>query len=548
MAKDGLSTDFQGVEGHGEAQIFGPSQTVGQFDAYMREASQDRERRKAELALESAKLGQVSTEKIWDKEQNYFIEATQGLLRQTADFEKKYASNPKLVNTQEYFKDKLAIQKEQSRIDFEAQSSTQRGEMYKGLNTKYNSDTDIYDNPKNNEQLGKVLAEQDLTKRGEMLRTLRLHKNWDINKSLDEAAKSIGDFLVSKESGMTTTETKNARFDDKGKSTEYGLLEADAIKQYLDTKDGQRSIEEVIEQKGAKNLGRDAEEITRNAGIEVAKMIMARRDQSLKISQNEPRAASADEKKVQTAIPAQGKVIGFSVPVVKGGGVGQEGDIVKQAVDKTTKKPLSVQQEKDGTYTYWNDKNEEVPKANVEEKNVTTKVKATMVDGKTWGTPIMTTYAAPFVIEMDESGSSTLVEGTTDFLISGYGKMNYFEGKDGKIQILSDKALPERKKKGGVKQGWFAISSVKANAGSDQVANDKPRFIPLTQDLYQINQKNLNGVDIPENELWDSSGKNKNQQEKTTKLASNEKLFKDPKSGRMVVVDINTNKPIRWAE
>lgn len=528
MAKDGLSTDFQGVEGHGEAQIFGPSQTVGQFDAYMREASQDRERRKAELSMETAKLGQVSTDKIWDKDQNRFIAATQGLLKQTAEFEKKYAADPKRVNTTEYFNDKLAIQKMQAQIDFEAQVSAQSKDLYKSINDKILSDTDIYDNPTTNEGIGNILAEQDMAKRAEMLRTFRPHKNWDRPKSIKEVVDSIGDEENINYSGGVTTDKKNEIFKPGTKEpTEYGAKVFKTIESYLtNTKDGIRSIEDVMEQSG----------VTKDeaAGI-VTQEILSGIDKKNSSKKDKPRAASADEKAIQSPTYEANRVVSTKrdLLVTEGANKGQPkmlppvnaaGDVVKKSSDA------------DGNIIYVDDKGGVYKPEAVFIDQATEDAGVTTQGSYSWGTPSVVSFAPEFAINM-KSGKSSKPSGVVNYEISSYDKLPYMDTKDGPV-LLSDKEVARDKSGKSVKWGWFAQGEEKSGTKDGREVR-VPRIIPLTPALYDKLKDKLKLSDFPESELWGSGGGDKPQNKKVNEAR---RQFK----GKWAIFNADTKEFIRW--
>jgi len=546
MAIDGLSTSFQGVEGHGEAQVFRPSRNViGQFEGYMREASEDLKRRKEQAALDAANMGKVTADKIWEKDQDYFISSTNGLLKQTADFYKKYENNPKLVNSEQYYKDKMAISEKQNNINYEAQRSAQAKDLYQKVLDKINSDTDIYDNAHNTQTIAAILAEKDMGKRGEMLRTFNPKKNWDLQKSLKEAAEGIGSMTITDDNGVVKITTENERINPKtGKPTPYGIKEAQAIQMYLGSRDGIRSIEEVVETMGI--TGETPEEIEEKAGQIVAARIMAQIDQKRIKDVAPPRQPGAEEKKVQEAVTAGARKIGFSQAMLNSRGeqnalpISPEGDRLIPIKDDS------------GNVTQYKDEFGRIYNPNdVSFKNQTKKFDMTALDSKTWGTPVPTTYSAPFYVDMEGGGKTIKPSGQTDFLISSYDKLNYIEDNKGNYLLVPDESLnkPHLKEqfKKKMKQGWFALASIKATAGSDQVSNDMPKAIPLTKELYNLNKSKIKGADIPEDELW-GAAKKAEAPAKTDKLQSYEVEKLDKKSGKIAIWDTRTNPPkfVRW--
>lgn len=137
---EGLNIDFQGTEGHGAAQIFGDNKNIDIYDDYLKKVSDDIAKKKADATAYAASQGFDPTKsKVWSVDTPYFIKRIGELTKMQADFSKKYADNPRLYNSPEYFNDAMALKNAKDDLIMKADQSAQAQDYYtKSFLEKYN--------------------------------------------------------------------------------------------------------------------------------------------------------------------------------------------------------------------------------------------------------------------------------------------------------------------------------------------------------------------------------------------------------------------------
>ncbi len=544
MAGDGLSTVFQGVEGHGEAQVFGRSQLPAQFERFAKEASDDLKKRKEAAAVEAANLGKVATDKIWDKDQSYFVSATQGLLKGTADFYKKAERNPNWASSEEGVMEKLKLQSAQSDINFKAQGSVQAKEGYKALLDKYNSNPQNYENAHNTKLLADILADPDMTSRNEKLRSAKLKANFDRAASIKKWTENTGsETIVTDKNGLKTT-TKNAPVNAAGQPTDFAERREIQYTGWMASPDGKMAIESLADYFEGIGLPVPPPNILE---AQLKSEFFAAYDTENKQDREAPRAPSAEEKKIQQVITTGPTKSNITSPLIVTDKSHKDyGKPVSVTYTNKAGEPLKQTLSLDGkAYEYRNNSGVLQDPNDVIDSPTSVDIPITSIDSRGWKDFVPVSYAPEIAIDM-KSGENTKPKGSSDYLISSYKKYPYVVNPNGKILIIEDSRIEVFKKAGKLKEGWFAEGTQKATAGDDQLANDKPILIPLTKNLYSIMDSKIKGADIDEAELWGAP----KVETKTpgAGLKKNEVVKMDKKSGKNAIWDTSTNPPkfVRW--
>jgi len=537
---DGLSTVFQGVEGHGEAQVFGPSQTVGQFDAYMREAAQSLGKRKEQAALDAAKLSQVDTDKIWDQDQTHFLNATKDLQKGTADFYKKASSNPNWATSEEGFREKLKLADRQAEINYQAIGSTEAKTGFVKLQDKYNSDSENYDNPQNLKLFGDILAEKDMTKRNERVRSAKLKKNVDYDGTLKKWSANVGTETITTDNGVKKITLENSPYDSKGNLTKFGENRDVTFTAMMMSKDGKR----LVEDKADYFIGLDLPVPPANILEELVRKDFDATFTSKNVTDvAAPRAPTADEKKTQTPTYRSSRTQGVGSTSVHTSGA-DSGKPMTEFVTKdgeTVTKEVKTDSKGKQTIIYKDKKGGEYNAADVSEVDVVETFDVTSRGTFDWTTPVAVAEAPEFAINM-KNGKPVKVAGAVNYEMSSYDKFPYIETKNGPM-LLRDVDVAKDKEGKATKWGWFAQGvEVGGMIGGREVR--VARAIPLTPALYaKINNKNLTGVDVPQDELWGIKGTKPTAPD--GQLLPNESAQPQP-DGRVAIFDRKTKKFLRW--
>jgi len=248
MAFDGLSTDYQGVEGHGAAQILGPNKNIEILQDHLKTVADDLAKKRAAIAADNLGMDEKALGTAWEHDIPELAQGRNDLLNGWADFHKKYNGQPNLYGSPQYIDDQLKLKKsEQELMDRVHQSAQAKAANYE-YTSEYAKNPDKY-RPETQVELAKILAmsgeDKWNGKRSELLNKNPFVYNEDENAFLEKATKTIGSNTEQTDNGVTKTTTKNAVFDpkDPSKLTEWGktvaLPQAHAS---LQTQEGKRII------------------------------------------------------------------------------------------------------------------------------------------------------------------------------------------------------------------------------------------------------------------------------------------------------------------
>lgn len=454
MTPDGLNIDYQGVEGHGDAQVFGPNAAVQPLAEYYKNVADDIAKRKEEINKAAAGFD-VDTSKVWEHDVPDIANMRAGLQKDVAMFSQKYNTNPRLKGTQEYYRDVNSLQQQQNDIMAKANQSAQHGAYYKWLTQEYAKNSDKY-RPESQANLANMLAVQGEDKwngkRSDLFNKNPLVHNVDEAAFVNKAAGAIGDFTRVTDNGVTKTTQKNIIFAPDGNMTDYGKSVALPLAtKFVQSDEGQKIIANRILSNPKltpdEAAGQLVTDILKSKDVQnQTDVTLQRPDKSEKTTQE---VAATDGREISTLnykTTPDGKEIG-------------DGNVVPVRSDKT--------------YSF---------------------------------SPVEIQYAPPFHIDMS-TGHQQDPTGPVNYIFSSVDKLPYtVDPKTGETFIVDEKIKKQSPK--GVKYGWFALGTEKAGMkNGEQVL--EPRAIPLNKQLYDVLGRNPKGKVIlkglNEDELWNKN-------------------------------------------
>lgn len=225
MAFDGLNIDYQGVEGHGAAQIFGPNKNIDILQDHLKTVAADLAKKRAAIADNKLDLDEKALGTVWERDIPEIAQGKNEIMNGYAEFYKKYNANPNMVGTPQYIEDQVKLKKAQSDLMLRAQQSAQAKTAYNEHANEYAKHPNDY-RPETEAELAKILAIEGEDKwngkRSDLLNRNPYVYNVDEPQFIKDVTGAIGSNIVQTDDGVTKNTKKNIIFDDKGNPTEWG--------------------------------------------------------------------------------------------------------------------------------------------------------------------------------------------------------------------------------------------------------------------------------------------------------------------------------------
>lgn len=493
---DGLNIDYQGVEGHGAAQIFGPNKNIDILQDHLKTVADDLAKKRAAIAADKLNLDDKALGTVWEHDIPEISQGKADVLRAEAERQKWNNANPNMYGTPEYIDRSMKVKNQMDDLMFRATQSTQAGKAYNEYLKEYAGKPDTY-RPETEAEFAKILAVQGEDKwngkRSELLNKNPFVYNVDKAKYLKDAVSIIGQSVLKDDRGGVSTTKKNIVFDKDGKLTEWGQSVANPqAEMYLDTQDGRRLIRNEM-----KDFGLSEEDARTKVKAEIFHSI----DTENSRDEHFDKTAEAEKPDVVEINPS-GRIINSN----------------QQVINQTTQKPTTKYVDANGDDVKVSDvggKKIFIDKTgNQISEGVTEVPEVQSKQTRSYGTyqfssPKEVQVAPEFVINQS-TGAVEKNPGSQNYIISAVDKLPYIIDRNGNPIVVSQdlensKEYTDKQKKERIKYGWFATGTEKAGTVEGQQVN-KPRWMPLTKTIYDAieggkkGKVKMNGFST--DELW----------------------------------------------